>query len=39
VTLPVFGNPKGRRVDLRAADIAQALADEDVVRSVTPRRR
>lgn len=39
VTLPVFGNPKGRRVDLRSADIAQALADEDVVRSVGRRRR
>jgi hypothetical protein len=39
MALPLFGNPKGRRVDLRAADIAQALADEDAVRSVGRRRR
>jgi hypothetical protein len=37
MTLPLFGNPKGRRVDLRASDLARALADEDVVR--TRRRR
>jgi hypothetical protein len=39
MTLPLFGNPKGRRVDVRAVDIAQALADDDVVRSVGRRRR
>jgi hypothetical protein len=37
--LPLFGNPKGRRVDLRAVDIAEALADEDAVRSRGRRRR
>lgn len=37
--LPVFGRPNGRRVDLRAADIARALADEDAVRSAGRRRR
>lgn len=39
MTLPLFGNPKGRRVDLRAADIAQALADEDAARSAGRHRR
>ena len=39
MTLPLFGNRKGRRVDLRAEDIAQALADDDAVRSVGRRRR
>jgi hypothetical protein len=38
VSLPLFGNPKGQRVDLRAEDIARALADEDVVRSAGRRR-
>jgi hypothetical protein len=39
MTLPLFGNPKGRRVDLRSADIAQALADDDTARSAGRRRR
>lgn len=39
MTLPLFGNPRGRRVDLRAEDIARAMADEDVVRSAERRRR
>jgi hypothetical protein len=39
MTLPLFGNPKGRRVELHAADIAQALADEDAVRSAGRRER
>lgn len=33
VALPLFGNPKGRRVDVRAADLAQALADDDVAHA------
>ncbi len=37
--LPLFGNPKGRRVDVRAEDIARAMADEDVVLSAGHRRR
>ena len=39
VTLPLFGNSKGRSVDVRAADLARALADEDVVRAGRRRRR
>jgi hypothetical protein len=39
MTLPLFGSPKGPRVDVRAADIARALADEDAVRSRGRRRR
>ena len=39
VRLPLFGNSKGPRVDLRAADIARALAEEDAVRSAERRRR
>jgi hypothetical protein len=39
MTLPLFGDPKGRRVDVRASDIARALADEDVVRATRRRRR
>jgi hypothetical protein len=39
MSLPLFGNPKGRPVDVRAEDIAQALADEDVARSAGRRRR
>jgi hypothetical protein len=37
MTLPLFGDPKGKRVDVRASDLARALADDDVVR--TGRRR
>lgn len=37
LTLPLFGSPKGRPVDLSASDLARALADEDVIR--TRRRR
>lgn len=36
--LPLFGNPKGRRVDLRASDLARALANEDAVRAGRRRR-
>lgn len=39
MTLPLFGNPRGRRVDLSASDLARALADEDVVRTRRRRRR
>lgn len=38
MTLPFFGDPKGRPVDLRASDLARALADEDAVR-IGRRRR
>jgi hypothetical protein len=38
VPLPLFGNPKGRRVDLRAADLARALAADDVARAGRRRR-
>lgn len=38
MTLPLFGNPKGRRVDLRASDLARALAHEDAVRAGRRRR-
>jgi len=38
VTLPLFGDPSGPAVDVDAADLARALADEDVVL-VRPRRR
>lgn len=38
-TLPLFGDPKGRRVDVHASDLARALAEDDVVRARRPRRR
>lgn len=37
--LPVFGNSKNRPVELRASDLARALADEDAVRAGRRRRR
>lgn len=37
MTLPLFGDPKGAPADLRAANLARALADEDAVRA--SRRR
>lgn len=39
VTLPLFGDPKGRRVNVRASDLARALAEDDVVRAGRRRRR
>jgi hypothetical protein len=39
VTLPLFGDPSGPTVDLDAADLARALADEDVARLRPQRRR
>jgi hypothetical protein len=39
VSLPLFGSPKGRRVDVRAEDLARALSDDDVVRAGRRRRR
>jgi hypothetical protein len=39
VTLPLFGDPKGRRVDVRASDLARALAEGDVVRAGRSSRR
>ncbi len=39
VTLPLFGNTKGRRVDVGAADLARALASDDVARAGRRRRR
>ena len=39
MSLPLFGNPKGRRVDVRASDIARALAADDVVQTGRLRRR
>lgn len=39
MTLPLFGDPKGPTVDLRASDIARALADADTVRVSRRRRR
>jgi hypothetical protein len=39
VTLPLFGSPGGRRVDVSAEDLARALADDDVVRTGRHRRR
>lgn len=36
--LPLFGNPQSRRVDLRASDLARALANEDAVRARRRRR-
>jgi hypothetical protein len=39
VTLPLFGSSKGRRVDVRAEDLARALADDDVIRVGRHRRR
>jgi len=39
VTLPLFGSPRGRRVDVRAEDVARALAAEDAVRAGRRRRR
>jgi hypothetical protein len=39
MTLPLFGDPKGRRVDLRASDLARALADDDVAHARRRRRR
>jgi hypothetical protein len=39
MTLPLFGDSKGRRVDVRASDLARALAAEDVVRATRRRRR
>lgn len=37
VTLPLFGDSAGPRVDLAVSDLARVLADEDVAR-VRPRR-
>jgi hypothetical protein len=37
MTLPLFGDPRGPVVDVEAADLARALADEDVART-RPRR-
>ena len=39
MTLPLFGDPKGRPVDLRASDLARALADEDTVQAGVGRRQ
>jgi hypothetical protein len=39
VKLPLFGDPKGPAVSLRAADLARALADQDVARIGRRRRR
>lgn len=39
VQLPIFGDPSGPPVDLRASDLARALADEDAVRAGRRRRR
>jgi hypothetical protein len=39
MTLPIFGNPKSRPVELQASDLARALADEDAVRVGRRRRR
>lgn len=39
VTLPLFGDPNDRRVNVRAADLARALADDDVVRAGRRRPR
>jgi hypothetical protein len=39
MTLPVFGDPRGRKVKLNATDLARALADEDAVRVGRRRRR
>ena len=37
--LPLFGSPKGPSVDLRASDLARALADEDTVQAGVGRRQ
>jgi sugar lactone lactonase YvrE len=42
VKVPLFGNPKGRRVRITNAHIEQALADEDAAsarRFMKPRKR
>ncbi len=41
VSLPLFGNPKGKAVDISGEDIARALAldDEGAVRRVVSRRK
>lgn len=39
MTLPIFGDPKSRPVELQASDLARALADEDAVRAGRRRRR
>lgn len=39
MALPLFGDPKGRSVNLRASDLARALAHEDAVRAGRRRRR
>ena len=42
VKVPLFGNPKARRVRITNADIEQALADEDAAsarRFMKPRKR
>jgi hypothetical protein len=39
ITLPLFGDPKGPFVDLRASDLARALADEDAAQVRGRRRR
>jgi hypothetical protein len=39
MTLPIFGNPKGQPVRVRAADLEQALADEDAARAGRRRHR
>jgi hypothetical protein len=38
VSLPVFGNPKGKPVDISSEDIARSLANDDIV-SVSRARR
>jgi hypothetical protein len=39
VTLPLFGSPKGRRINVGAEDVARALAKDDVARVGRRRRR
>jgi hypothetical protein len=39
VKLPLFGDPKGPAVYLRASDLARALADQDVARIGRRSRR
>ncbi len=42
VRLPLFGNPKGKPVDLTREDIARALAEDDAIavgRGKRPRKK
>ena len=39
VKLPLFGNPKGKRVNITNEDIARALADDDVAMARRAMRR